>query len=54
MRQDPVNGERGAKALAIRQWEKLNPNKLRYQIIFVKNDVLTYEGSANARQFVEK
>jgi hypothetical protein len=53
MRKDPINGEQGTKALAIRQWENLNPEKLRYQMIFVKNDVLTREDSANARQFVE-
>jgi hypothetical protein len=53
MRKDPVNGKNGTKSLAVRQWEKLNPNKLRYQMIFVKNDVLTQEDSAPARQFVE-
>lgn len=53
MRKDPVNGETGAKALAVRQWEKLNPDKLLYQMIFVKDDVLTREDSAAARQFVE-
>ncbi|OFZ98270.1 MAG: hypothetical protein A3H35_08405 [Betaproteobacteria bacterium RIFCSPLOWO2_02_FULL_62_17] len=53
MRKDPVNGENGSKALAVRQWEKLNPAKLRYQMIFVNDDVLTREGSADARQFVE-
>jgi hypothetical protein len=53
MRKDPVNGEKGAKALAVRQWEKLNPEELRYQMIFVKDDVLTREDSAKARQFAE-
>lgn len=53
MRKDPVNGEQGTKALAVRQWEKLNPAKLRYQMIFVNEDVLTRADSAAARQFVE-
>lgn len=52
-RKDPVNGENGAKAFAVRQWEKLNPEKLRYQMIFVKDDVLTREDSTDARKFVE-
>jgi hypothetical protein len=53
-RKDPVNGEKGTKALAVRQWEKLNPEKLRYQMVFVKDDVLTRDNSADARKFVEE
>ncbi len=51
MRSHPVNGVNGRKAVAVRQWEKLNPDKLRYQMIFVKDDVLTREDSADARKF---
>lgn len=54
LRKDPVNGEKGSKALAIRQWEKLNPEKLRYQMVFVKDAVLTRDNSADARKFVEE
>ena len=53
MRKDPVNGENGVKALAVRRWGKLNPDKLRYQMIFVKKDVLYYEDTAEARKFVQ-
>lgn len=53
MRNDPVNGENGAKALAVRQWEYLNPDKLRYQMIFVKEDVLADDDSLYARRFVQ-
>ena len=53
-RKDPVNGEAGTKALAIRQWEKLNPEKLRYQMVFVKDEALTRDNSADARKFVEE
>lgn len=53
-KKDPVDGEKGAKAIAIRQWEKLNPDKLRYQMVFVKDDVLTRKNSADARKFVEE
>jgi type III restriction enzyme len=53
MREDPVNGEMGTKALAVRRWETLNPDKLRYEMVFVRDDVLTYDDSANARQFAE-
>lgn len=52
-RKDLIDGENGTKALAVRQWAKLNPDKLRYQMIFVKDEVLTREDSADARKFVE-
>jgi hypothetical protein len=54
MRDHALDGEKGAKAIAVRQWEVLNPDKLRYQMIFVKDNVLTRDDSAGARQFVEE
>jgi len=39
MRDDPVQGENGAKAIAIQRWEELNPDRLRYQMYFVGSDV---------------
>jgi type III restriction enzyme len=54
MRKHPVDGLTGTKSLAVRKWEELHPDTLRYQMIFVKNDVITREASAQARDFVEK
>lgn len=48
-----INGQAGAKALAVHQSTKLNPDRLRYEMIFVKDDVLTYEQSRDARDFIE-
>ncbi len=38
MRDDPVNGETGRKAMAVREWVNLNPESLAYEIVFAKND----------------
>ncbi len=53
-RKHPVDGETGRKALAVRQWEKLNPDRLKYEMIFVKDDVLASDQTRDAREFVEK
>ncbi len=53
-RDHAIEGEKGAKAVAIRQWEALNPETVRYQMIFVREDVLTYGDSAAARMFIEE
>lgn len=36
-----IDGENGKKALAVRKWEKLNPDRLRYQMIFTSTDIVT-------------
>ncbi len=38
MREDPVNGQAGRKAMAVREWVGLNPDTLSYEIVFAKND----------------
>lgn len=53
-RNNAVDGEQGTKALALRRWEKLNPDKLRYQMLFVKENTLTYDQTKEARMFVEE
>jgi hypothetical protein len=52
-RQHPVDGEKGSKALAVTQWETLNPDRLKYQMIFVKDDVLAPDQTRKQREFVE-
>jgi type III restriction enzyme len=34
-RNHTINGENGRKAMALRQWENLNPDRLKYQMLFV-------------------
>jgi hypothetical protein len=51
-RDHAVNGAKGRKAMALRQWEKLNPDRLKYQMIFVDGNELTRDQTEAARQFV--
>jgi type III restriction enzyme len=39
-RANEIDGENGAKALATRKWEGLNPDKLKYQMIFAKGEAI--------------
>jgi hypothetical protein len=52
-RDHPLDGENGKKALALRQWEKLNPNRLKYEMIFTASDVVAVNQLKNARDFVQ-
>jgi type III restriction enzyme len=40
-RDDHINGEMGLKAAEMRRWEKLNPDTLRYEILFARDRVAT-------------
>ncbi|MGD9520127.1 MAG: restriction endonuclease subunit R, partial [Armatimonadota bacterium] len=51
-REHPLDGERGRKALALRKWEDLDPERLRYEIIFTPGDTVPYDRMTNARAFV--
>lgn len=53
-RSHPIDGQKGAKALAVRQWERLNYQQLKYEMIFVKEDVLARDQTQTARNFVEE
>ena len=54
-RDHAVNGVKGRKALALRQWEKLNPDRLKYQMVFVdsKDGTVTRDQTEAARDFVQ-
>jgi hypothetical protein len=41
----------GRKAVALKQWEHLNPDRLKYQIIFADGDVIPYDKLKEARAF---
>jgi len=40
-RSHPVDGEKGRKAMALRKWEELNPERLKYQMIFTATDTVS-------------
>lgn len=42
-REHETDGENGAKAMAMRRWEKLNPERLKYHMVFTSTDSVTYD-----------
>jgi hypothetical protein len=48
-----LDGENGRKALAIRKWETLNPDRLKYQMIFTASDTVSADQLQAAKTFVE-
>ncbi len=52
-RQHPVEGEHGKKAMATRKWVGLNPDRLKYEIVFAKEDTIGYDQIKRLRDFVE-
>lgn len=52
-RSDAIDGEHGRKAMAIRAWEKLNPERLKYQMIFTATDAVPAESLRPVRAFME-
>lgn len=53
-RAHPIDGENGKKAMALRRWERLNPNRLKYQMIFTATDTVPADEMGVVRQFVEE
>jgi len=53
-RAHPVDGQNGRKAIATRRWADLNPDQLKYQMIFTSTESVAYDQLAEARSFVEK
>jgi len=53
-RAHPVDGENGLKALATRKWVGLNPDLLKYEMIFTSGAEIGFDQTHAARQFVEK
>jgi type III restriction enzyme len=51
-RNHEIDGEDGAKAIATRKWQGLNPNKVKYQMIFTSDDQIRHEQLEPAMQFV--
>lgn len=53
-RGDSLEGENGRKAMALRKWESLNPNQLKYQMIFTATDTIPADELRAVRRFVEE
>lgn len=47
-RAHPTDGENGRKALAIRRWEELDPDRLRYEMLFTSGDTVTVDQTRRA------
>ena len=47
-----IDGEHGAKALATRAWTDLNPDRLKYQMIFTSHDTIEFEKFKAASDFI--
>jgi len=53
-RDDGVDGENGRKAIAVQQWVGLNPERLKYEMIFTASDNVAFNQLAPARRFIEE
>ena len=47
-----MDGENGRKALALKRWEGLNPERLKYQMIFTATDAVSRDQAGTARAFI--
>ena len=52
-RDDAVDGRNGRKAMAVQQWVGLNPDKLKYEMIFTAGDGVAFNQLAPAKRFVD-
>lgn len=53
-RAHPVDGEGGLKAMALRKWENLNPDRVKYGMIFTTSDIVTADQMRGVRGFVQE
>jgi predicted nucleotidyltransferase len=51
--QEPLTTE-GRKAVALRRWTDLNPDRLKYQMAFVHEDTVPYDALKSALDFVQQ
>jgi type III restriction enzyme len=52
-RDDAVDGQKGRKAIAVQQWVGLNPDRLKYEMIFTASDNVAFNQLAPAKRFIE-
>ena len=53
-RTDEIDGENGKKALAVRRWEKLDCDRLKYHMIFTSTDSVTYDQVEEVREMAAR
>jgi hypothetical protein len=51
-RQHPVDGEIGRKAIAVREWAALNPDRVRYEMIFTDTQTVANNDFVPVRDFL--
>jgi hypothetical protein len=51
-RDDAIDGETGAKALATRKWVDLNPDLLKYQMIFTRGEQIDFPDLMETREYL--
>jgi len=52
-RDDAVDGENGRKAVAVQKWVGLNPDRLKYEVIFTPSDSIAFNQLESAREFIQ-
>ena len=53
-RAHPVDGESGSKARAVRNWERVDPEGLRYEMIFTGTDSIARDGIEPVLRFIRE
>ena len=53
-RDDKVDGAEGRKAMAVRAWETLNPDRLKYEMIFTATDQVPFDRMSSVFTFAEE
>jgi hypothetical protein len=51
---DTIDGVNGRKAMAVRGWERLNPDKLKYEMIFTASDTVGLNQLSKAVEFIKE
>ena len=49
-----IDGENGLKSLAVKRWETLNPDRLKYEMIFAKEESLSSENLQEVRRLIQE
>lgn len=50
---EPALTIEGRKAVALRQWQDLNPDRIKYELLFAGQEAIGYDQTTAARAFVE-
>ena len=52
-RSDLIDGEKGTKAMAVREWKDLNPDSLEYRMIFTSTNDIAFDDTKEVRRFLQ-